>query len=181
MVHQLTDESLQLRLEIEEFLHAEADLLDDHRYEEWLNLWTDDCRYWIAITHNVPTDRLQEQYAVMDEEMGWMDNSKRELEMRVQQIKTGTHWAEEPFFRDSHLITNVRVLESQLLGPGRSQEVRVRCRFLHHRSRFADEDYSLVGKRIDTLRRVDGQWQFARREVYLDQATLSVPNLTNFL
>lgn len=178
---ELTDKNLQVRLEIEEVLHAEADLLDDHRYEEWLNLWTDDCRYWIAMTRTVPSDRQEEQYTLMDRGVGWMDNSKRELEMRVKQIKTAVHWAEEPFFRDSHLITNVRVLDSQPSGPGGSLEVRVKCRVLHHRSRFADEDFTIIGKRIDTLRRVDGQWKIARREVYLDQATLLIPNFTNFL
>ena len=31
-----------LRLEIEDFLWNEADLLDEHQYEEWLDLLTDD-------------------------------------------------------------------------------------------------------------------------------------------
>jgi 3-phenylpropionate/cinnamic acid dioxygenase small subunit len=33
---------LLLRLEIEEFLYAEAELLDNRRYEEWLDLFTED-------------------------------------------------------------------------------------------------------------------------------------------
>ena len=32
----------------------------------------------------------------------------------------------------------------------------------------------------DTLRRVDGRWKIARREIYLDQSVLLHKNLTSF-
>ena len=35
--------------EIEQFLYREALLLDEHRYEEWLSLWTDDAIYWVPL------------------------------------------------------------------------------------------------------------------------------------
>ena len=38
-------EHLLLTREIEEFLYAEAALLDERRFEEWLALLTDDIRY----------------------------------------------------------------------------------------------------------------------------------------
>jgi hypothetical protein len=36
------------------------------------------------------------------------------------------------------------------------------------------------GRRIDTLRKVDGVWKIARREVYLDESVLLHKNLTSF-
>ena len=33
--------------EVEEFLFREADLADNHRFDEWLALWTKDARYWV--------------------------------------------------------------------------------------------------------------------------------------
>ena len=39
----------------------------------------------------------------------------------------------------------------------------------------------LVGKREDTLRRVDGSWKIARRMVVLDQNVLLAKNLTFFI
>jgi len=44
-----------LRLEVEDFLWNEADLLDEHQYEEWLDLLTDDVTYWMPIRSNVPS------------------------------------------------------------------------------------------------------------------------------
>ncbi|HEU0229134.1 MAG TPA: aromatic-ring-hydroxylating dioxygenase subunit beta, partial [Burkholderiaceae bacterium] len=32
------------------FVHAEARLLDERRFEEWLDLFTEDGRYWMPLT-----------------------------------------------------------------------------------------------------------------------------------
>ena len=32
---------------VERFLFLEARLMDEHRYKEWLALWTDDGVYWV--------------------------------------------------------------------------------------------------------------------------------------
>ena len=111
--------------------------------------------------------------------MSWFDDDKETLEKRVKQIKTGVHWADEPLSRVSHLVTNVRLLDSDPseVGPG---EVRGKCRFLFYRNRHLDEESTFVGKRIDTLRRVDGRLKIARREIYLDQNVLLYKNLTSF-
>ena len=38
-----------LQYEIERFLYYEARLLDQGRFHEWLELFTDDMRYWMPI------------------------------------------------------------------------------------------------------------------------------------
>ena len=40
---------LLLKQEIEDFLYREAELLDDRRYEEWLDLLTDDVSYFMPM------------------------------------------------------------------------------------------------------------------------------------
>ena len=42
----------ELQLEIEQFYYHEAELLDDHRYPEWLDLFSDDSRYWMPTRMN---------------------------------------------------------------------------------------------------------------------------------
>ncbi len=76
-------------------------------------------------------------------------------------------------------MSNVRLLDSGAgeVGPA---EIRVKCRFIVYRNRMEDEEDTWVGKRLDTLRRVDGQWEIARREIYIDQNVLLSKNLTNF-
>ncbi len=46
----------ELRHRIEDFLYLEAELLDDRKLREWLDLLTDDVRYWMPIRYN-PLDR----------------------------------------------------------------------------------------------------------------------------
>ena len=44
---------LLLVQEVHEFLCAEADLLDERRYDEWLDLLDDDVAYWVPMRRNV--------------------------------------------------------------------------------------------------------------------------------
>jgi 3-phenylpropionate/cinnamic acid dioxygenase small subunit len=44
---------LALRMEIEDFLYREADLLDQRRFEDWLELLADDIVYFMPMRRNV--------------------------------------------------------------------------------------------------------------------------------
>jgi 3-phenylpropionate/cinnamic acid dioxygenase small subunit len=170
---------LLLKQEIEEFLYLEADLLDDRRYEDWLALIADDARYWMPMRRNVKVGEAEREFTRAGQDINWFDEGKETLTRRVKQILTGMHWAEEPVSRISHMVSNVRLLE---VNPSAAEpeEVSVRCRFLIYRNRVETETDILVGKREDLLRRVDGQWQIARRKIVLDQNVLLTKNLTFF-
>jgi len=169
-----TLEAHLLRLEIEDFLWNEADLLDEHQYDEWLDLFTDDVQYWAPIRRNVSSRKMETEKTREGPDLSWYSDDKKTLEKRVRQIQTGYHWAEEPFSRVTHMVSNIRVLSWD------GNEARVKCRFLYYRNRHADEQSTFIGKRIDTLRRVDGQWKIARREIYLDESVMLHKNFTSF-
>ena len=97
----------------------------------------------------------------------------------MKQILTGVHWAEEPLSRICHFVTNVQILNA---SPSVSDptEVSVKCRFLIYRNRVETETDFLIGKREDTLRKVDGSWKIAERKIILDQNVLLAKNLTFF-
>ena len=170
---------LLLKEEIEEFLYREADLLDERRYEDWLALLAEDVRYWMPMRRNVKVDDREREFTREGRDISWFDEGKETLIRRVRQIQTGIHWAEEPVSRISHLLSNIQLLE---VNPsvGEPAEVAVRGRFLVYRNRVETETDILVGKREDLLRRVDGQWQIARRKIVLDQNVLLTKNLTFF-
>lgn len=170
----LLDELLLAR-EVERFLYLEAQLLDERRFDEWLDLLAEDLRYWMPLRRNVPRERLQDESTMAGRDMCWFDEDKPTLRKRVQQIATGVHWAEEPMSRICHLVTNIQLLE--IAEP----EVRVACRFLVYRNRQEDETDVLVGRRHDTLRRAGDSWQIAQREILLEQNVLLAKNLTFFL
>lgn len=171
--------ALALRLELEEFYAREADLLDNRDYEDWLGLLTEDVTYRIPITQNVHSSETEREYFVDDLDISWMDEGKETLTHRVEQFRTGIHWAEEPVSRTSHLYTNLRVLESD--DPADPQRILVRLRFLVYRNRLRGTEDFLVGKRVDRLVRHEGSWRISSRVVHLDQSVLLANNLTTLL
>jgi 3-phenylpropionate/cinnamic acid dioxygenase small subunit len=170
---------LALMREIEDLLYAEADLLDERRYEEWLALFTDDVRYWMPIRKNVASDNLARETTAEDD-IAWIDDDKATLTKRVEQLRTGIHWAEEPLSRVAHVISNVRLAELvDAIAEGASATVK--CRFLVYRNRLETETDFLVGRREDVLRRVHGSLKIARRKILIEQSVLLAKNLTVFL
>jgi 3-phenylpropionate/cinnamic acid dioxygenase small subunit len=165
-----------LTLEIAEFLYAEAELLDERRYSEWLELLADDIRYWMPMRRNVKFGDTAREFTREREDINWFDEGKETLTRRVRQLETGIHWAEEPQSRITHMVSNVQVLTAT---PDAS-EVTAKCRFLIYRNRVETETDLLVGKREDTLRRSGEGWLIARRKIILDQNVLMTKNLTFF-
>jgi 3-phenylpropionate/cinnamic acid dioxygenase small subunit len=168
-----------LKQEMEGFLYNEAELLDERRYEEWLELLADDVRYWMPMRRNVKFGELEREFTREGQDINWFDEGKDTLTRRVQQILTGVHWAEEPLSRICHMLSNVQILrvKPSVLAPS---EVTVKCRFLIYRNRVETETDILVGKREDVLRQVNGQWKIRQRKIVLDQNVLLAKNLTFF-
>ncbi len=166
----------RLREAVEDFLYHEADLLDDRRFEEWLELFADDARYWMPVRDN----RLTGPDAVARElsEPGgnyYFDDSKETLRIRVERLYTGSAWAETPPSRTRHLISNVRIRRE------RGDEVEVQSSFLVYRTRLEHDRDLFVGRRTDVLRRVEDGFRIARRTIVLDQAILDAKNISVFL
>jgi 3-phenylpropionate/cinnamic acid dioxygenase small subunit len=168
-------ERLVLESEVARFLYREADLLDERRYLEWLDLLTEDYEYQIPLRLNIQFSEQEREQTQAGRDICWFDEGKPTVELRIRQLMTGTHWAEEPTSRVSHLVTNVRV---ETVEP---PEVEVSCRFLVYRNRVSDETDFLVGRRRDRLRKAGDGWQVCRRRILLDQSVLQAKNLSVFI
>lgn len=155
--------------EIEEFLLDEAELLDEGRLREWLELVTDDVKYEIPV--RVTRERVSGP-GIISDMAHWYDDWTA-LEMRVLRQETEFAWAEDPPSRTRHFVTNIRAKPGD--GEG---EFAVRSNLLLFRSRGDSPHHDLISaERHDVLRRVDGVWKLARRRVILDQSTLATHNL----
>jgi 3-phenylpropionate/cinnamic acid dioxygenase small subunit len=174
------DAYYRLKADMEDFLYAEADLLDSRQFRDWLNLLADDITYFMPIRRNVKFGQhAQRENTIQGSGISWFDEDKWTLTKRVDQILTGVHYAEEPLSRVCHMVSNVQVLRvaPSLNDP---QEVEVRCRFLVYQNRIEYETYIFVGKRTDLIRRTSDGWKIARREILLDQNVLLAKNLSTF-
>jgi 3-phenylpropionate/cinnamic acid dioxygenase small subunit len=170
-------ERLLLKAEVEEFFAAEGELLDARRFDDWLALLAPDIRYFMPMMRNVHSADTGCEYTREQAEANWLDEGLETLTQRVRQLATGIHWAEEPVSRTTHMVGNVRLLESR---DGTPREVDTSCRFLVYRNRQQDEADTFIGKRLDTLRDEGDGWRIARREIRLDQSVLLAKNLTVF-
>lgn len=165
-----------LRQRVEDFLYMEAELLDDRKLREWLDLLTEDVRYWMPVRHN-PLERPPDVSEELSKpgEAYYFDDDKESLKIRVERAYARNAWAEMPPSRTRHLITNVRIKSDD------GVEIAVHSNFLVYRTRMESDQDIFVGTRHDMLRRVDGGFKIARRTIILDQAVLAAKNISIFL
>lgn len=161
---------------LERFLYLEAELLDDHRFAEWLELFTDDAHYWLP-TRMTRTIRERDQEVAGPDGAAFFDDDKRFLAGRVRRLTSGLSWSEEPPSRTRRLITNIRGVTLS------SGEIEVRSNFHVLRSRLERHQDSFFGERTDLLRRTPDApgFHIARRRIVLDTTTLPAPSLSVFL
>lgn len=95
----VTGLELDLR-QIEQFLYREACYADEHDYDSWEALWTDDALYWVPISDTVdPATQVSVIY----------DNRNR-ISTRLKQLRTGKRWAQSPPSNVRRVISNIEVL-----------------------------------------------------------------------
>jgi len=87
--------------EVEQFLFREADLLDAWRLEEWLSLFTAECRYVVPSTDDPSGDP--------ERRLGLIDDDRVRLESRVERLLSRRAAREFPLSRTRRLVTNVQV------------------------------------------------------------------------
>ncbi|MCK9993916.1 MAG: hypothetical protein Dbin4_02436, partial [Alphaproteobacteria bacterium] len=78
--------------------------------------------------------------------------------------------------RHCHIITNIEVELTD-----NPNEYRVYSAFVNHRSRIEQDEDTMMGRREDVLRRVDGVLKLARRKIITTQSTILAKNLSAFL
>ena len=166
----------ELCQQIEEFLYREAELLDERRLREWLELFTEDIHYWMPVRHS-PMERPAEVSEELSKpgESYYFNDSKETLRIRVERVYAKTAWAEMPPSRTRRLISNVRVKQDN------SGAIEAKSNFIVYRTRMEKDEDFFVGTRKDILRRVNGDFKIARRTIILDQAILRAKNISIFL
>jgi len=174
---QLAD--LLLQQSIEQFYYQQCDMLDSRDYEGWLATLDERIHYWMPLTRNVQSRSVANEYTRPGMDTAWFDEGIETLRQRVEQLRTGMHWAEEPVSRVSHLVTNVRILDVEQDSDGR-RRAQVCSRFLVYQNRLETETVLFVGKRDDTLIETEGGWKVIKRSIFLDQSVLLGKALTVF-
>ncbi len=152
--------------EIEQFLYAEAALLDEWRLEERLALMAPDARYLVPPLDAPDADDRDTLFLIADD--------RRTLASRVRQLLSGTTWAENPRSRTRRLITNVRLLSAD------NGAVRIAANFAVWRFQHEQIDV-YVGRYVDVLVRGAAGLMFRERRAELDLETLRPHGKLSFI
>ena len=136
----------------EAFLYYEARLLDEQRYEEWLELFTDDATYW------VPLERGQKDPF---ETSSLIHDDRTLLGLRVKQLRHPRAHARVPLARTVHHVTNimvdedsageVRVASALSVVEFRNEKQRLYAALVQHRLRRNNGSFRIAQKRIDLV------------------------------
>jgi len=147
--------------EFEAFLTYEARLMDEGRYREWLDLWTEDAQYWVPCNED-DIDPARAISIIYDD--------RDRLVQRVERLLSGSVLAQQPRPRMRRVISNIEV--SELAGG----EVTVESNFILGSMR-AGTKHLWIGRTIHHLRRVEGSFMMARKKVLLIDNDAEIPLL----
>lgn len=142
-------------------LHEEAAALDEQRWDDWLDLFTEDCIYWVQAwngEHELADDPER------DVSLIYMDN-KAMIGDRLWRFTSGTAPAAIPLPRTSHLVGNINLLGLD----GDTAHLKSHWQVSAYRFK---ELTQTAGRSQYTLRREGDDWRIAHRRSVLinDQA-----------
>ncbi len=158
---------------IERFLYKEARFLDREQHRDWYALLAEDVFYWMPLREN--RQRRDTRREIDPDNVALFDERKADIDLRIKRLETGKAWIEDPAGRHVYSITNVEAFETATPG-----EFEVLSVFTLYRNRSLRDESTLMGRRRDILRSIDGDFEIARRLILLQQALLLTKNLSVF-
>lgn len=133
------------------FIYREARLQDEHQYDAWEALWTDDGIYWVPANGD---DGDPERV------MSIIYDNRSRISLRIRQYHTGKRFSQTPQSRLRRLVSNIEVLEDD------GRELKVGCNMMIFESQPRGE--VLWAARTEyTLRRVEGELRMALKKINL--------------
>jgi 3-phenylpropionate/cinnamic acid dioxygenase small subunit len=149
------------RVQVEQFIFHEARLMDENRYDEWLELWDDNALYWVPSNR----DDLDPQ-----REVSLIYDDRIRLGARILRLKSGAAYAQDPKSRMRRVISNIELAEAD-------GEITTESNFMLAELRRGKQDI-FAGRTIHRLRLKDGAFRMAYKKVMLVNNDEYIDNLT---
>jgi benzoate/toluate 1,2-dioxygenase beta subunit len=150
------------RERVKQFLYHEALLMDEHRYDDWLALWTEPALYWVPSNRD-QIDPRREVSLIYDD---WV-----RLQLRIARLKSGFAHAQEPKSRMRRIISNVEIEVAE------NDEVITHSNFMLTELRRGKQDL-FAGRTTHRLRPDDGAFKMISKKVLLVNNDEPIDNLT---
>ena len=147
--------------QIEQFLYREARYADEHDYDAWEALWTDDALYWVPAGDDAVDPSTQVSVI--------FDNRNR-ISTRLKQLRTGKRYSQSPPSNLRRVISNVEILEED------GADTVVGANFVLVESRTRGTEI-WAGRTTYRLRVVDGEIRLAYKKVLLVNSDQPIPTM----
>ena len=142
------------REELELFLIEEARLLDDRRFRDWMELFTEDGTYWVPATpkQESPFNHVSLFY-----------DDRALMKTRIDRLEHPRIHVQTPPARTAHVIGNVLIEEadedkgeylvsaSVIMVESREDQQRMFAGRQYHRLRRSHDGFQIVQKRVDLI------------------------------
>src|SRR6185503_4561081 len=151
------------RQAVEDFLYREARLADESRYDEWAALWTDDAIYWVPA--NVDDYDPHRHMSIIYDD-------RNRLQDRVDRLKSGAAWAQDPKSRMRRLISNIEIERAEPGG-----DITVRSNFVLGELRYGRQTVYFAAQ-VHKLRPTGDGLKLAYKKVLLINNDEPIHNLT---
>ncbi|KAB7761368.1 aromatic-ring-hydroxylating dioxygenase subunit beta [Mycolicibacterium mucogenicum] len=155
-----TSTGVELR-ELEQFIYREARFADEHDYDAWEALWTDDALYWVPAAGSL---------ADPEHHVSVIYDNRRRISTRLQQLRTGKRYSQAPASNLRRIISNVEILSID------GDESTAGANFVLYESKSRGIE-TWAGRVTYVLRRVDGELKLARKTVVLVNCAEALPTL----
>jgi len=156
----VTGAELDLR-QVEQFLYREARYADEHDYDAWEALWTDDALYWVPAGPDA-ADPARQMSVIYD--------NRSRISTRLKQLRTGKRHSQSPPSSLRRVISNVEILGTD------GADTTVGANFILAESRVRGTEI-WAGRTTYRLRMVDGQIRLAYKKVLLVNSDQPLPTL----
>ena len=138
--------------EIERFVFQEARYADEHDYDAWEALWTDDATYWVPVDGE-GGDPLTTMSIIFD--------NRNRITTRLNQLRTGKRYSQAPRSTLRRIVGNV-----ELLGSTDNGDLVVGANFILLESRESKNE-TLGGRCTYHLRPSGEGFKLAHKKVVL--------------
>lgn len=148
---------------VEQFLYREARLADEHAYDAWESLWTDDGLYWVPAGGDDIDPTTQ---------MSIIHDNRNRIATRIKQLNTGRRHSQVPRSRLRRVVSNVEILGTEPNG-----DTTVEANFVLVESRERGKEV-WAGRYTYRLRVVGGELRMAYKKVALVDNARIVPTMS---
>ncbi|MDM0077706.1 aromatic-ring-hydroxylating dioxygenase subunit beta [Variovorax sp. J2P1-59] len=152
----------------EDFIAAEAALLDAGRFDDWLALFTEDGHYWVPLLGAAQADPYSHNSLAYEDRLL--------LQLRVDRLKNPRAHSQHPASHSQHVLQRSAVEHED----GATGEITLRTPFIYVEAR-GDDQILLAGTCRHRLVRTPDGWAIRQKRIDLLNAGRALPAIQLFI